>query len=51
MNYYDVNRSLFWWVQNSQIGDCYRAADTVIMSSRWEALVLPRLKAFETVVP
>ena len=45
-NYYDDEQiSFLGWVQNSQIGEYYRAADAVIMPSRWEGFSIVALEA------
>ena len=44
--YYDDEQiSFLGWVQNSQIGEYYRAADAVIMPSRWEGFSIVALEA------
>lgn len=45
-DYYDDEQiSFLGWVQNSQIGEYYRAADAVIMPSRWEGFSIVALEA------
>ena len=45
-DYYDDEQiSFLGWVQNSRIGEYYRAADAVIMPSRWEGFSIVALEA------